>query len=153
MEKTLKEHLLGDSVKRPAILNDCEKLIEDELALKRGLTGVALKGGYQIVKKFKPGFIRAVLDDVLLDAFVDKLDGFYQDYMDGQNKDPNGFSDYLFIHNSAAADALLSITDERARKTKHKTIKKAYDKLRGQAKTHVTEALPRAATVLSRHVN
>ncbi len=152
MEKTLKEHLLGESANRPAILDDCEKLIEDELALKGGLSGVALKGGYRIVKMFKPGFIRAVLNDVLLDAFVDKLDRFYQDYMDGQDKNPDGFSDYLLQHSSAAADALLSITDERAQKTKHKTVKKAYNRLRGQAKAHVTEALPRAAAVLSRYV-
>jgi hypothetical protein len=152
MGKSLVELLLGDRQKRPAILNDCERLIADEVSRKKGLTGLALKAGYQVVQAFKPGFIRAVLDEVLLDAFVDKLDVFYQEYGASGATGPNGFKLYLGDHSSAAADALLSITDERARKTKHRTVKKAYEKLRGQAKKHVAEALPRAALVLIKHV-
>lgn len=152
MGKSLGELLLGDRQKRPAILNDCEKLIADEVSRKKGLSGLALKGGYKVVQAFKPGFIRAILDEVLLDAFVDKLDVFYQDYGASGTIDPHGFQTYISDHSSDAADALLSITDERARKTKHRTVKKAYDKLRGQAKKHVIEALPHAALVLARHV-
>lgn len=153
MGKTLKEHLLGNPANRPLILNDCETLISDEVARKKGLSGLALKGGYQVVQAFRPGFIRTIMDEVLLDAFVDKLDAFYSDYQDSGSGDPTGFSAYISTHSSAAADALLSITDERARKTNHKTLKKAYDKLRGQAKKHVEEALPRAASVLSKYVS
>ncbi|MEZ4270328.1 MAG: hypothetical protein R3C68_02465 [Myxococcota bacterium] len=74
---TLKDKLLGSS--RPAVLQDCEALIEAEVASKAGLSGLAVKGAYAIVRKIKPGMIREAVDR-LIDSFVDRLEPLYADF-------------------------------------------------------------------------
>ncbi len=147
---TLKSRLLDDASKRPAILNDCVKLIDDEVRSKGGISGVAIKGGYKIVGKIKPGIFREAMDS-LLDSFVDKLEPFWADHTkaDGTEKD---FPAFLSKRSDPVADALLSITDARAARANNKTIKKAYEKLRPKGKEHVRDAVPGVARTLSRHL-
>lgn len=47
------------------------------------------------------------------------------------------------------ADALLGITDDRAKVAKNATMKSAYERLRPQGKKHVEEAIPRVGRTLS----
>jgi hypothetical protein len=150
-DDTLKARLLSDASKRPAILSDCERVIEDEVKSKGGLSGVAIKGGYKVVKKVKPGIIREVMDG-LLDDFVDRVEPFWVQHRDAGDGDPSKFGEHLRRHASEVADALLGITDDRAKRAKQRTLKGAYEKLRPQAKKHVQEAIPRVAGMLQRHL-
>jgi hypothetical protein len=50
------------------------------------------------------------------------------------------------------AEALLSITDQRARRASNKTMVKAYNKLRPKGKVHVEAATPGIGRVLDKHV-
>lgn len=149
-QDTLKQRLLSDPSKRGPILTDCERLIQDEVDRKSGLSGMAIKGAYKIVCAIKPGIIREAMDH-LLDAFVDALEPLFAEHLAGGGA-PEGFADYLRGHTGVGADALLGITDARAARAQQKTMKKAYEKLRPQAKKHVEEALPRAGDVLVRHL-
>ena len=153
---TLEARLLKDPAKRPRILDDCVKLIEAEVDSKSGLSGLAIKGGYKIVSSMKPGFVRESMDH-LLDDFVRRLEPFYAQHRDSAaGKDPAGaaraFSDLLAKRSGDVADALLGITDDRARRAKNPNLKSAYERLRPQGKKHVEEAVPRVGRTLAAHL-
>jgi hypothetical protein len=147
---TLSARLLADQSKRPRLLSDCERLIDEEVDAKGGLTGLAIKASYKVVRAIKPGFIREALDN-LLDDFVARLEPFFAEHR-GTGGDPKAFGDALVRRKSEVADALLGITDDRARRAQNQVVKSAYEKLRPQGKKHVEEAMPRVARTLSQHL-
>lgn len=147
MSQQLKDIMLQPG-KRPQILTECEQLLDEEVASKGGLTGLAVKGAYAMVKAVKPGMIHEALDG-LLDDFVGRLEPFYAAYQ--QNPGGKTLPDYFQSRASEIADALLGITDERAQRSKNNTLKKAYEKLRPQGKKHVEEAMPRLGRLIARH--
>lgn len=147
---TLSARLIDDKAKRPRILTDCERLIDDEVSSKGGLSGLAIKAAYKVVCAVKPGIIRESMD-MLLDDFVKRLEPFYADHRKA-GASPAQFGDSLNRRPGEVADALLGITDDRAKKAKNATLKGAYEKLRPQAKKHVEEAVPRVGRTLSPHL-
>jgi hypothetical protein len=147
---TLTARLIDDKSKRPRILTDCERLISDEVDSKGGLTGLAIKGAYKIVCAVKPGIIRESMDG-LLDDFVRRLEPFYKAHRDA-NGQPKDFGQYLSKRPGEVADALLGITDDRAKVAKNATLKSAYERLRPQAKKHTEEAVPRVGRTLAPHL-
>ena len=155
-QDTLTARLLSDRSKRPRLLSDCERLIEDEVGSKSGFTGLAIKGVYKVACSVKPGIIREALDG-LLDDFVARLEPFYAQHRDAPSPpgapsgtvDAKAFGGSLSKRPGEVADALLGITDDRAKRSKNGTLKGAYEKLRPQAKKHVEEAVPRVGKTLS----
>lgn len=143
----LQETLLTDD-KRPTVVNDCVRVIEDEVASKKGVSGLAIKGAFKALKAIKPGMVRNAVDG-LLDEFVTNLEPFYQRYVDGGKT--GGIEPHLVRNSGEVADALLSITDEKARTTSNKTLKKLYNKLRPQGKKQVEAAMPRVGKMLAKH--
>lgn len=147
---TLAGRLLADPARRPALLTDCERLIEAEVDSKSGLSGLAIKAAYKVVCAVKPGIIRESMDG-LLDDFVRRLEPFYAQHR-GTGGEPRAFGTALARRTGEAADALLGITDERARRARNATLKGAYERLRPSAKKHVEEAVPRVGRTLSAHL-
>ena len=143
---TLRELQGGD--KRGAVIDDSLRVLEAEVADKGGLGGMAIKTAYKVVKGVSPGFLKQVVDH-LLDDFLDALDPIYQEAVD-KGAAPRA---HLQSNPGRVADSLLAITDARAQRAQNKTIKKAYDKLRGQAKKHVEAAVPRLGELFERHVS
>jgi hypothetical protein len=142
---TLAEVLTSDA-KKAAVVDDCCTLIDDEVADKGGLSGLAIKAGYGAVKGIKPGFIKHVVSD-LLPEFAKVLEPVYADA-----KSTNQPVGTFFVSNSGrVADALLSITDAKAQKSKSGMVKSTYDKLRGTAKKNVEAAVPRLGKLIERH--
>ncbi|MBA2665354.1 MAG: hypothetical protein H0U74_23900 [Bradymonadaceae bacterium] len=135
-------------VDRKVLVADSAKLIDEEVAHKSGLSGLALKGGYKVVKTIKPGFIEEAIDH-LLDQFSEALSPLYEDYV--AQESVNSFEHYIKRHDSRAANDLLSITDERAKRSDNKVLKSTYQKLRGQAEKHVLEALPGLGRLIDQH--
>jgi Family of unknown function (DUF6918) len=142
---TLKEQL-GSGDKRREVIEDSCRVLDQEVADRSGLTGMAIKGGYKLVQGIKPGFIRDVVD-ALLNDFLEALEPVYCEAID--KKRPAGA--YLLENKSRVADALLSVTDKRAQKSESGVIKKAYEKLRPLAKGQVEAATPRLSKMLERH--
>ena len=137
-----------ETVERQEVIDDTAQLIDDEVASKSGFSGMALKGGYKVVKKLKPNMIEEAIDH-LLDDFSEALDPLYQDFL--KSDDVDTFETYIQDHDARAADDLLSITDERAEKSDHRVLKKTYQKLRGQAEKHVRQALPGVGRLIDEH--
>jgi hypothetical protein len=136
---TLTELLLGDA--RPKVESDCAALIEAEVAGKRGATGFAIKAGFKAVRAFKRDIVPDAVQHLLPD-FVEKLEPLYLEAA--------GTDIEVFVKGNGEriADALLSITDDRARTSRHKVLVKAYNRLRPMGKKQVVAATPRIGQML-----
>lgn len=136
---------LADGSKKDAVVSDVCKLVDEEVASKGGLSGIALKAGYAAVKGVKPGFVQSVVKK-LLPEFAQKLDPLWTEGVkDGK---PVAF---LEREKSRVADALLSVTDSKIDKAESDLVRGTYKRLRGSAKKNVEEAVPRLARVVERH--
>ncbi len=134
--------------KRAAILDDCQRLLDAEVARKKGMGGLAIKAGYKVLKSFKPGAVRGSIDG-LLDDFIGALEPFHADFSAaGQG---GTFGAHLKGRIPEVAEALVGVTDERADRSKHKTLVRGYRKLRPSAVRHVTEAVPGLADLFDRY--
>ena len=141
---SLTERLTQDGKKAPFV-EDCCKLIDDEVADKGGLSGFALKAGYGMIKGMRPGFIAETVG-ALLPEFAGALDPMWTEAK--ATPDPVR---HMESNRGRVADALLAITDARAQRTKMAAVRGTYEKLRGTAKRHVEDAVPRLAALLRRH--
>jgi hypothetical protein len=139
---------LGGGDTRGKVIDDACHVLDQEVADKSGITGLAIKGAYKVVQGVKPGFVREVVD-ALLDDFLRALDPLYQESITKQR--PAG--GYLRENSSRAADALLAVTDKRAQDAKRQMIRSAYEKLRPMAKKQVEGAMPRLGDLLERHAS
>jgi hypothetical protein len=131
--------------KRKEIVGACAQLLDAEVRKKRGIGGMAVKAMYKMLKAFKPGAVPNTVD-ALFDDFIEALDKFHGDY-DGSGS----FGGYLKTRDSEVAEALVQVTDRRAEKTKHGSLRKGYQKLRGSAKRNVQEAVPGLADLIDRY--
>jgi hypothetical protein len=138
--------VIHDPTKKPAIVADCCTLIDEEVAAKGGLSGLAVKAGYAAVKGIKPGFVKDVVEK-LLPEFATQLDPIWE-----EGKKTGNAAAFLQSNKSRVADALLSVTDEKSRHAKSSIVRGTYEKLRGSAKKNVEEAVPRLARLLTKHV-
>lgn len=140
--------ILTDPARRQQVVRDAERLLDDEVNAKSGLSGLAIKGAFKVVKGARPGMIPDVIDG-LLDDFASRLDPFYQAHL--TNAGGKSLVDAFTSRKGEIADALLGITDDRARTTRHTTLKKAYEQLRPQGKKNVEEAVPGLARLVEKH--
>jgi hypothetical protein len=140
---TLVEKLTGAEV-RPQVVAACVALVDREVDGKGGLSGMAIKAGYKVIKAIKPGFVQQVVDSLLPD-FAAAMEPMYT--REG-GAGPDAFAKYLQSHNDEVADALLSVTDARAERAKNATIRKTYERLRGGARENVSAAVPNLVATL-----
>jgi len=133
---------------RPKVIADCGKLVEEEVDSKGGLTGLAVKAAFAVVKAVKPGFVPEAIDH-MLDDFVARLEPFWADAQ--ARNEPVGA--LMNARAGQVADALLTISDERAARAKNATLRKAYDKLRPTGKKHVEAAVPRIGRLIAKYAS
>lgn len=138
--------VLTNPEKKSVVVDDCCTLVDQEVADKGGLSGLAIKAGYAAVKGVKPGFIRHAVTD-LLPEFATALDPIY-----GEAKAKSEPISAYFVKNSSrAADALLAITDGKAKASNHALVRGTYERLRGTAKKNVEQAIPRLGRLVEKH--
>jgi hypothetical protein len=144
---TLSDAFNEDAAKKAVVVDDCCTLIDEEVASRGGISGLALKAGYGAVKGIKPGFVKSVVGD-LLPEFAAALEPVYQEAVQSNR----GVGAHLESNASRVADALLGITDEKAARSKNNLVKSTYEKLRSGAKKNVEQAVPRLAKLVEKHV-
>ena len=144
---TLSDAFNGDAAKKAVVVDDCCTLIDEEVASRGGISGLALKAGYGAVKGIKPGFVKSVVGD-LLPEFAAALEPLFQEALQSNR----GVAAHLDSNASRVADALLGITDEKAARSKNALVKSTYEKLRSGAKKNVEQAVPRLAKLVEKHV-
>ena len=138
--------VLTSETKKAAVVDDCMQLIDREVADKGGLSGMAIGAGYAAVKSIRPGFVKQVVND-LLPEFAKAVDPVFEEAK-AQGKP---VADHFAANSSRVADALLAITDDKARRTKSGVVKATYDRLRGTAKKNVEAAVPRLGKLVEKH--
>ena len=141
---------LTDTLSEPnrveTVVTDCLVLLEEEVATKKGISGLGIKTGFKAVKSAKPGFLAAVIHH-LLPEFTAALDPVYQEAL----AKGIGITPYFEQNAGRVADDLLTITDRKAETSGNRLLQGAYNKLRGIAKKHVEQAVPRLAQLIEKH--
>lgn len=145
MAASLSEQLAPPQ-KRNALIDDALEVLDAEVKDKSGISGMAVKTAFKVVKGVQPGFLRKVVDH-LLDDFLEKTDPIYQSAI-AEGLPPGG---HVVKKKDVLASALLSVTDKRAERAQTELIRKTYQKLRPTAEKHVQAAAPRLAKLLDRH--
>jgi hypothetical protein len=136
---------LSDPNKKANVVTDCVKLIDEQVAAKSGLSGMALKAAYGTVKGISPNYVASSLEWLVPEVFI-ALDPMWSEGT--QAGDPVG---YLNQNRSRAADALLGITDARIEKSQKAIVRGAYNKFRNSAKSDVEEAIPGLAKIIDNY--
>ncbi|TAF08668.1 MAG: hypothetical protein EAZ77_06555 [Nostocales cyanobacterium] len=140
----LSDELLNSNDKA-LLVEDCCTLIDQQVQNKSGISGITLKSAFAAIKGIKPGYISDVVEQ-LLPPCLNAIDPIWNE---GKEKgDPVG---YLVNNSSVTADALLSITDVRAKQSNRSIVRGTYEKLRGSAKKHVEEAVPDFAKIIDKY--
>ncbi|MFT4622031.1 MAG: hypothetical protein ACI8PZ_000684 [Myxococcota bacterium] len=138
--------ILQDPAKKAAVVRDGVALIESEVSRKGGMSGLALRAGYGSVKAIKPGIIAHMLGKLMPD-FAPAVDPFY-----AAGRASGDVSRHFRSQSGAIAEALLGVTDSKAKQAENRLMLKVYQRLRGQAKRHVEEAVPGLARLVETHV-
>ena len=138
--------VLNDEATRAAIVEDVVRLVDGEVGKQRGISGVAVKAGYKLVQGVKPGFVRNVVE-ALLPEFATALEPIREQALSqGQS-----VSSYFQAHTPQIAEALLAVTDRKAQRSEHGSVKGAYSKLRGSARKNVESAVPGLGAIIERY--
>ena len=146
MAATLQESLLAPD-NWPHVVADCQTLIEQEVSGKSGVSGTTVKLAYKTVKTFASGYIQTMVESLLPDM-VTELQPYWADFT---ATGASGFGDYLVKRGDEVSQALLSVSDARARISQRPTILKAYGAVRGSAARHIMAALPNVGSLVQKY--
>jgi hypothetical protein len=143
--------ILTQPAVRPQVVQACADLIDAEVASKSGISGLAVKAGYKLVKTIKPSMVPDVVDK-LLPEFAEAMQPMYEEAerMAASRGAARAevFAAHLGQDPSRVAAALLTVTDRRAEKASG-PLKKTYARLRDTAGNHVQAAVPGLVKALS----
>ena len=138
----LSEKIQDKSV-RENIAADCAKLIDKQVAAKGGLSGMAMKTAYGVIKGVGAGYIPGAISRLLPDACA-ALDPMWQE--GAATGDP---VKYLSDHRDRTANSILSVTDARIQSTSNSVVSATYKKLRKSVKNDVEAAVPDLAKIIN----
>ncbi|NEP17129.1 MAG: hypothetical protein F6J97_09505 [Leptolyngbya sp. SIO4C1] len=140
---------LSDTVKdkqtRSQVAADCVELIDEQVAAKGGLSGLALKAAYGALRGIGPSYVSGAIERLLPET-LKALDPMWQTGV--QAGDPVA---YLVDNRSQTADTILSVTDTRIQRTDNGIVSASYSKLRKSIKGDVEAAVPGLAKIIDNH--
>jgi hypothetical protein len=139
--------VLADSKRRAAVVRDVERIVDEEVAARRGIQGVALRAGYAAFRRLRPGIVRVALDR-LLPLFAPVIDRHWEAAV--ASGDPEGWFER---EAEAIADGLLAVTDAVSHRITNPVALGLYRSLRGQARPHVATGVTRIPPLLRKHVS
>lgn len=151
MLRKLKKTAMGlnDQIKaqqtKADLVADCAKLIDDQVAAKNGISGLALKATYGVVKGIGANYVSGAIERILPDV-LNALDPIWNEGMQTGNP-----VEHLTQNRSRTADMVLSVTDARIEKSNNGVVRGAYSKLRKSVKSDVEDAVPDLARIIDRH--
>jgi hypothetical protein len=143
------EEALSAPGKRQQLVQDCVALVDAEVESRGGISGLALKGAFKVAQAVRPGFVGDAVER-FLPQFAARLDPLVAERDAGAPAEK--MERYLAARADRVADALLSITDERAARATAGPLRSTYEKLRPSAKRYVADAAPRIGRLIDRHL-
>ena len=135
--------VLEDSTRRRSLERGCVALVEAEVGGKRGVSGLAIKAAFKVVKRFRPDIIERVICD-LLPEFIAAMDDAYREAQESSTP----IERFISANEARVANDLLRVTDRRAETSKNEVLVSAYRKLRPMGEAQVKAALPRLGALL-----
>ena len=133
---------LNDPTVKENVIADCCQLMDEQVAAKKGIGGIAIKTAYKVIKGLGPDYLSKAIAG-LLPAICSAIDPLWDAGV--QSGDPVA---HLSQNTSDTADAVLSVTDVRIEQSSNKPVKGAYNKLRKSVKGDVEEAIPGLAKII-----
>lgn len=140
---TLPEIMKDTSIKT-SIVQDFTVLIDQQVAVKGGMSGLALKTAYKVVKGVGPTYIPGAVGR-LLPEVLKALDPMWQEGLQTGNP-----VEYLTQNCSQTADTILGVTDARIQNSGG-VVRSSYNKLRKSVKGDVEAAVPGLANIIGNH--
>jgi len=146
---------LQEIVKNPqtyeAVLRDSAHVLDEEVAKKSGISGLAIKAAYKLLKSMKQGKALQKVLEVLMPEFILKLEPHFRRYQaEGKGQT---WSDFLRPHYDALADDFLAVTDAKADASDSAKVRKTYEKLRPMARKEVVASMAALARMMDRYVS
>ena len=138
---------IQDQAVRANIAQDCSQLMDEQVATKSGISGLAIKATYGVVKGVGAGYIPGAIERLLPEAFV-ALDPMWTEGV--QSGDP---VEHLIQNRSRTADMILSVTDAKIEKSSNKIVRSSYNKLRKSVKSDVEESVPGFAKIIGNYAS
>ena len=140
---------LTDQIKnrnaQASITADCAKLIDEQVAAKNGIGGLALKATYGVVKGIGADYVSGAIHRILPEV-LNALDPIWHEGVQAGNP-----IEHLTNTRSRTADMVLSVTDARIERSKNGIVRASYSKLRKSVKSDVEEAVPSLAKLISQY--
>ncbi|HLN69472.1 MAG TPA: hypothetical protein VK280_19665, partial [Streptosporangiaceae bacterium] len=109
--------------------------------------GAAVKLAYKTAKTFAKGYLQSTVESLLPDL-VTELEPYWADFA---ASGASGFGDYLVKRGDEVSEALLSVSDARARMSERPVIIRAYGTVRGGAGKHIVAALPAVGALVEKY--
>lgn len=132
---------IQDQETRAKIADECAQLIDQQVAAKKGLSGVALKTAYRAIKGLGAGYIPKALRN-LMPQVLEAMDPMWDAGLAAG--DPVA---HLSQNSSETADVLLGVTDTKISKARNKVVVATYKKVRNSIKDDVEAAVPGLAQI------
>lgn len=130
-----------------SIAADCTELIDIQVSAKGGISGLALKATYGVVKGVDADYVPGAIQRLLPEAIA-ALDPLWDEGL--LAGDPVA---HLTQNCDRTADTILSVTDAKIQRVKNGLICSSYNKLRKSVKSDIAAAVPGLAQILDKHVN
>ena len=140
----LSDILLNEN-NRDNFVDDCVKLIDEQVASASGFGGLALKAAYSTVKGIRADYCAQVVDQLLPEISI-ALDPMWTEAVNNGNP-----VEYLAKRKAQVAHELLQISDKRVENSTRGMVKGAYGKLRPSAKNYVENGIPDLAKIINKY--
>lgn len=138
---------LSEPAIRTQIAQDCAMLMDQQVAAKKGVGGLAIKTAYAALKGIGAGYIPRTIENLLPKALV-ALEPMWEEGIVQGNP-----VTYLSQNQEQTAEALLGITDEKIRNAQNKLVIGIYNKLRQSVKGDVEAAIPGLAQIIDQYTD
>jgi hypothetical protein len=148
--KNLQE-MVTDPNMYQSVLRDSARVLDEEVGKKSGITGMAIKAAYKLLKSIKQGQALQKVLEVLMPEFINKLEPHFERYQaEGQGK---SWSEFISPHYDTLADDFLAVTDTKASASDSAKVRKTYEKLRPKARKEVVASMPALAKMMEKYIH
>lgn len=142
-EDTLAGQLLAPGMFEP-FAEDCRALLAAEIGRK----GLTVRTAYSVVRRLKPDILERVVREVMPD-FLAALEPCHAEF---QAADTDDFEAFLIARDERVAEAALQAADRRAARIQNRSIRSAFNRVRGKAKSEIRPAVPALARIIRIHL-
>ncbi len=131
-----------------ALVSDLARTVETHIAAKSGISGAAMKLGFNALRSAKPD-IAARATRSLLPRVATALDPLYASFNSSRSAD---FGSFLSLHAEQAAGLVIDTIDARMGTSRNTAAKAIYKRFRGSAGDELQKLLPSLGRVIATHI-